>query len=542
MNMLRLLVVVLSVAGTCCSVLGQESSSVTSSISEVTVYPDRARVTRTAMASLPIGTSVLEFPGLPAALDESSIEVSAKADAPLTIEGIDVRQEFLASSASPKAQDLERQLQELQDQEKSLQRQKDVCEEKQKFFQNLSAGLGKVDKEPINLDDIRKLYAFYGEEISNLSGNILSNERSETKLAPEIDRVKRELDALRNAAQKSQRTLLVSVKTGTAARGEFTLRYVIGNASWISSYNARIDSGTGKVELLYNALVRQKTGEDWNNVRLALSTAQPGHNGRMPELLPAYVDYRTQEPVAAARAEFAPTAPAPAPNEPAQTKEESIQSDEAQAEVQKSGMSVSYQVGMPVTIPADGQAHRANVTVLNLAGSPEYVTTPKLDSAVFLKVHLVNTSDAQLLPGRVSVFRDGEFTGMLTMNLAPSGSDFDLYAGKDDSIKVERKELVSKRSETGLLNRREVEDRRYQISLQNFRSSPIKLAVNDQLPVSKNADIAVNQGAFSNKPTAIDKDTGKLSWDIELQPKVKKVIEFNYSIEWPKGKEIVGGT
>ena len=542
MSMLRLLLVVLSAAGTYCSVLGQESSSVTSSISEVTVYPDRARVTRTAMASLPIGTSVLEFPGLPAALDESSIEVSAKADAPLTIEGIDVRQEFLVSSASPKAQDLERQLQELLDQEKSLQGQKDVCEEKQKFFRNLSAGLGKMDKEPINLDDIRKLYTFYSEEISNLSGNILSIEHSETKLAPEIDRVKRELDALRNAAQKSQRTLLVSVKAGAAAKGEFTLRYVIGNASWISSYDARIDSGTGKVELLYNALVRQKTGEDWNNVRLTLSTAQPGHNGRMPELMPSYVDYITQEPVASARAEFAQAPLAPAPNQPPRAKEESIQSDEAQAEVQKSGMSVSYQVGMPVTIPADGQAHRANVTVLNLAGSPEYVTTPKLDSAVFLKIHLVNASDAQLLPGQVSVFRDGEFTGMLTLNLAPSGSDFDLYAGKDDSIKVERKELVSKRSETGLLNRREVEDRRYQISLQNFRSGPIKLAVNDQLPVSKNADIAVNQGAFSDKPTAIDKDTGKLSWDIDLQPKVKKVIEFNYSIEWPKGKEIVGGT
>ena len=540
--MLRLLVIVLSAAGTYCSALGQESLPVTSSISEVTVYPDRARVTRTAMASLPIGTSVLEFPGLPAALDESSIEVGAKADAPLTIEGIDVRQEFLAFSASPKAQDLERQLQELQDQEKSLQGQKDVCEEKREFFRNLSAGLGKVDKEPINLDDIRKLYTFFGEEVSNLSGDILSIERSETKLAPEIDRVKRELDALRNAAQKSQRTLLVSVKAGTAARGEFTLRYVIGNASWISSYNARIDSGTGKVELLYNALVRQKTGEDWNNVRLVLSTARPGRNGRMPELMPSYVDYRTEEPVASARAEFAPAPPASALNEPVQSKEEPVQSDEAQAEVQKSGLSVSYRVGLPVTIPADGQAHRASVTVLNLAGSPEYVTTPKLDSAVFLKVHLVNTSDAQLLPGQVSVFRDGEFTGALTVNLVPSGSDFDLYAGRDDSIKVERKELVSKRSETGLLNRREVEDRRYQISLQNFRSGPIKLAVNDQLPVSKNADIAVNQGAFSDKPTVIDKDTGKLSWDIDLQPKVKKVIEFNYSIEWPKGKEIVGGT
>src|SRR5260370_3183937 len=225
MSMLRLLVVVVSAAAMCWSVYGQESSPVSSSISEVTVYPDRACVTRTAMASVPMGTSVLEFAGLPATLDESSIEVSAKADAPLTIEGIDVRQEFLASSASPKAQDLERQLQELQDQEKSLQGQKDVCEEKREFFRNLSAGLGKVDKEPLNLDDIRKLYIFFGEEISNLSGNILSIEHSETKLDPEIDRVKRELDALRNAAQKSQRTLLVSVKAGAAARDEVRLHY-----------------------------------------------------------------------------------------------------------------------------------------------------------------------------------------------------------------------------------------------------------------------------------------------------------------------------
>ncbi len=153
----------------------------------------------------------------------------------------------------------------------------------------------------------------------------------------------------------------------------------------------------------------------------------------------------------------------------------------------------------------------------------------------------MNTSDAQLLPGQVSVFRDGEFTGTLAMNLEASGSDFDLYAGKDDSIKVERNELVNKRSETGMLNRREVEDRRYQISLQNFRSGPIKLLVNDQLPVSRNAEIVVNQGAFSDKPAAIDRDSGKLSWEIELQPKIKKVIEFNYSVEWPKGKEIVGG-
>jgi hypothetical protein len=93
----------------------------------------------------------------------------------------------------------------------------------------------------------------------------------------------------------------------------------------------------------------------------------------------------------------------------------------------------------------------------------------------------------------------------------PAGSDFDLYVGKDDAIKVERKELANKRSETGMLNRRELEDRKFQISLQNFRPGPIKILICDQLPVSRNADIVVSQGAFSDKPSAFDKDSGKLN-------------------------------
>jgi uncharacterized protein (TIGR02231 family) len=524
-----------------CSVHGQTTSAVSSTVTGVTVYPNRARITRTGNVSLPIGRTVLQFSGLPAALEEGSVIVSAQSEAAVTIEGIDLREEFLASSAMPKTQDLERQLEQIQDQKKSLQSEKSVAEEKRNFFRNLSAGLGKGEKETANLDDVRKLYTFYGEEVSNLAENILSLDRSEAKLEPEMNRIKRELEALKNAGQKSQRTLLVSVNAGAAAKADFTVRYLIGNAFWNPSYDARVDSGTGKVELLYNALVRQETGEDWNNVRLVLSTAQPGRNGRMPELAPEFVDFKGPALAALPKDEIAASPPVPAPGEQVRSKALSVESTDAQAEVQKNGLAVAYQVELPVTIPADGQSHRTNVSLLNLTGSPEYVTTPKLDSEVFLKLHLVNTSEALLLPGPVSVFRDAEFTGTIQMDLVPSGSDFDLYVGKDDSIKVERNELANKRSETGLLNRRTVEDRKYQTSLQNFRSNPIKILIYDQLPVSRNADIVVSQGTFSDQPAAFDKDSGKLSWNIVLPPKVKKVIEYSYSIEWPKGKEIMNG-
>jgi len=523
--------------GVFCSARGGEPALVSSSVSGVIVYPDRARVTRTGSVILAEGESVLQFSGLPDGLEEDSVVVRGQSDVPVTIEGIDIRQEFLAASAIPKAQELR----ELEDQKKSLEAKQSILEESRGFFRNLSAGLGKGEKELANLDDIGKLYTFYVGEISKLADEILSVQRSEGKLQPEIDRVRRELDSLNSTERKSQRTVFVSVKAGGPTKADFTLSYLIGNAYWTPNYDARVDSATGKVELLYNALVRQRTGEDWSNVRLVLSTAQPGRNGRMPELEPAFVDFKPEEPVSVPVAGTQFGSNMPAPQAPPESKKLTVQSTDAQAAVQAAGLAVSYEVQGAVVIPADGQSHRTNVLLVTLEGKPEYVTTPKLDLGVFLRLHLVNTSEALMLPGSVSVFRDGEFTGTIPMNLLPSGGEFDLYVGKDDSVKVDRKEVVHKRSETGILNRKEVEDATYQISLQNFRGNPIKLLIYDQLPVSRNADLVVNQGAFSDKPTTFDKDSGKLTWNIDLGPKIKKTIQFNYSMEWPKGKQIVGG-
>jgi uncharacterized protein (TIGR02231 family) len=529
-----------SMIGMLCSLYGQEPTPVSSSVRAVTVYPDRARVTRTGTVTLPEGASVLQFVGLPEGLEEDSVVVQAQSDAAVTIEGIDIRNQFLAASALPRTQELQGQLRDLEDQKQSFSATKGVLEEKRAFFRNLATGLGKGEKETVNVDEIKKLYTYYGDELSSVAENILSVERSAAKLEPEIDRVKRELQALSSGQQKSQRAILVSVKAGASAKAQFTLSYLIGNASWVPSYDARVDSTTGKVELLYNALIRQNTTEDWSDVRLVLSTAQPGRNGSMPDLEPAFVDFKIPEPIRMA-AGRASNMPAPMQAEaPAEADKFSLASTNAEATVQTTGLAVAYQVELPVVIPADGQPHRTNVTLLNLQGTPEYVTTPKLDPGVFLRVHLVNTSPALLLPGPVSVFRDGEFTGTISLSLLPAGGDFDLYVGQDDSIKAERKETVHKRSETGILNKRVVEDRTYQISMQNFRANPIKLLMYDQLPVSKTADIVVNQGPFSEKPATSDKDSGKLSWKIELGPKAKKVIEFSYSVEWPKGKEIAG--
>jgi hypothetical protein len=137
------------------SLHAQEPIQMTSTVRAVTVYPDRARVTRTGTVTLPEGASVLQFVGLPENLEEDSVVVHAQSDAAVTIERIDIRNQFLTSSPLPKIQELQGQLRSLEDQKESFSATKGVLEEKRAFFRNLAAGLGKGEKETVNVDEVK---------------------------------------------------------------------------------------------------------------------------------------------------------------------------------------------------------------------------------------------------------------------------------------------------------------------------------------------------------------------------------------------------
>jgi len=226
----------------------------------------------------------------------------------------------------------------------------------------------------------------------------------------------------------------------------------------------------------------------------------------------------------------------PTANEEAAEQDNVAQIESAQLE--SNGLSVTYQVAVPVTVPSDGQAHRTNLTQIDLSGKLSYATTPRLEPAAFVKEHLTNTSPDPLLPGKVNLFRDGDLIGSLTLPLISAGAEFDLFCGRDDAVKIEYKELVNRDGEIGILSHRKQNQRKYQIAIQNFRKNPIKLTVYDQIPISQDNDITVTPGQYSTKPTGVDKDSGKITWDLDLAPSEKKIIEFDYTVEWPAGKTI----
>lgn len=517
-----------------------------SQISAVTVYADRARVTRTAEVALPEGESVVRLAGLPADLDPSSVQAGGTG-AGVKILGLEIRDVFFDQTVNPRVRELEAQLQALQDQEATLVAKKADLQERRTFLNTVRDGLAQPGAEEgrgsasVSLEKVKPLYEFYGAETVAISEATQANAVAIREIEPKKQVVVDELNRLRSGGGKTEKQVLVAVKASSPAKATLSLGYNMSGASWQPLYDARVNTQTGAIELAYYGNVRQQTGENWDNVKLSLSTARPSVGARMPELEPWWLNFI--RPMAVSRRNtFGYSAGADA--DAAKAKEEMVVAaapapmEYEQAEIESSGVSVVFEIKIPATIPSDGEEHRVAIATQKFDGKIEYVTTPKLADVAFLKTRLTNSSGAPILGGKVNVFRDGDFIGDSHVNFIAPGADFDFYLGTDDNVKVTRKTLVDRAAENGLFQKRKGITRKYETTLENFKNQPVKVTVLDQLPVAQDASITVRDVKFSDTPVQ-DKDTGKLTWTFDLAPKQKKQITEEFTVDWPSEKDVV---
>jgi uncharacterized protein (TIGR02231 family) len=340
---------------------------------------------------VPAGDYRFDLAGLPADLDENSVGIGIRSGAAVTIRGLDLQREFLSENADARSADLLKQLEQLQDQKRNLQSEKSVLEDRREFFRKLNTGGDRIEKPVFSSDELKKLYDLYSGELKTIANAFLEIEAADRKLNPEIERIQKELSQLNQ--KKEQRRVSVSVRSESATELRVELRYVVHNASWLPVYEARVDTASGKVSLMYDAMIRQQTGEDWTAARLTVSTALSGQNNQMPELEPKYLRFSQPPPAPAPRAMALDKAlPSATPTVEAESTNGGNVAQVGSARLESNGLAVTYQVAAPVTIPSDGQAHRTNLTQIELSGKLSYVMTPRLEPGAFLKEHLTNTS------------------------------------------------------------------------------------------------------------------------------------------------------
>lgn len=514
-------------------------------ITAVTVFPNRARVTRDGMLHLARGEHMLVLAELPASLDKDSVRASGKG-ANAKILGVEVATEFVARPPETSIAELQRALEVLQDADKSLGDDDTTQVARIEFLKSLREASGQSLAKGIafgkaTLENVESLAAYLDRELdaANTRRREIAQKRREQKR--EIEAAQARLNQAQTVEQKERREIRVTVEATAETDLQMEVTYAVAGASWTPLYDVRLNET--KVELTYLASVSQQTGEDWNAVELALSTARPAVSAEIPELDPWYVDgYRPAPMMASATARGSAAGgmfqAAPAPQ--SAVFDAAPLMEVAQASVESSGAAVTYRVARPMTIPSDGAPHKTTVTTLDLTAQLDYVTAPKIAEEAYLRAKIKNESPFILLLGSANIFHGADFVGATELETVAPNEEFEAHLGVDDRVKIER-ELIEHTVDKTLIGNTRRLFFGYKITLTNLLATPAKITALDQLPVSRDEEIKVKLRDTSPKP-AEQSDLNVLKWELELKPQEKREITFAFAVEHPRAMRLRGIT
>jgi len=514
-----------------------------SAVDAVTVYPDGASVTRIVSVELPAGDNTLVLKDFPLKLDPSSLRVEGEADASLAIGAIDTKPPRAAPPVN--LPELDKRIETLKDERGDLDGVIAAATARRKFAERFAetspVGIGeKGEARP--LADWRAAFAAVADEVAAANAAI----REATRKQRDIDREIARLESDRATKPPSKLEVKIALAANAPAKATLHVTYTVPNARWTPIYDARLDTGAKDrkpaLELVRRAEITQSTGEDWSDVALSVSTVRTALGGKAPELSPLVVQYPPP-----AQAYPAPlSAPAGARSlQPHLAKEQNLFVDQAvekKAVAEVSGFQVVFMVPGRVSIGASEGAKSLYISAATI--SPDLVvrSVPVMDPTAFLEASFIQNEDAPLLPGRISIYRDGVFVGRGQMAAASKEEKVRLGFGADDKVKIVRSVVKHNEGSAGLIvTTSKTDERSFKTAIRNGHDFPIRVAIEDQLPVSENDDIQVEMLPATTPPTTTNlRDRrGVLEWAVEVAPAEAKEIGFAWRVRWPKDRGVV---
>jgi uncharacterized protein (TIGR02231 family) len=519
-----------------------------STIDAVTVYPDGATVTRVITLDLPSGDNTLVAKDFPLSLDPSSLRVEGESGAKLTIGAIDAKPPRPAPPVN--LSEIDRKIEALRDQRADLDGAVASAGTRKKFAERFAesspAGLGeKGEARP--LSDWRAAFAAVAEEVANADTAIRDAQRKQRELDREIARLEQD----RNTKPPSKLEVRIDLASAAATRATLRVTYAVRNARWTPLYDARLDTGAKdhkpSIELVRRAEITQATGEDWSDVTLGVSTVRTARGGSAPDLNSLIVQYpQVPRPLAlgAARDRAFSAPPAPAAEPVAQDAATNLakKAEEQQATVEIGAFQTAFRIPGRVSVGANEGPKSLRIATATITPDLLIRSAPVADPTAFLEASFVQSDDAPLLPGRVSIYRDGMFVGRGKMAAAGKDETVRLGFGADDKVKIERAVLRRNEGSAGLIvTTAKTDERAFRTTVRNGHDFAIKVAIQDQLPVSENEDITVEMLPSTTPPTVanVHDRRGVVEWAFEAKPGEVRDINFAWRIRWPKDKGVV---
>jgi len=364
-----------------------------------------------------------------------------------------------------------------------------------------------------------------------------------------IDVLNRELSEISGPSRKLKRSIVVDLGVSKPNTFDLQVSYLVRGAYWQPIYDARANFEKSQVELVSYGIVRQKTGEDWQDVDISLSTAKPAIGGRMPYVAP-WVLRPYQPPRVMAERQASSIGIKLQKRAFDKFEEETLATPEEKdaeeyAAVEEKGIAVVYKLPQRASIKSDGSEHKLPVYSQILAAKFEYSSFPRAVLNAYLGSRVTNAPNLQLLAGRVNIFLEGDFVGSSNIDNIGPAEEFDLYLGVDENVKVKREQIEKKVDETliaGIPSPTKRTTFKYKLTVENYKSRKIKVKLFEAMPVSQDDRIKAKIANVSLEPKQKDWEDrkGVWLWELELEPKAKQEIVYTSIVEHPREMQVEG--
>jgi uncharacterized protein (TIGR02231 family) len=508
-------------------------------IRHVTVYPDRAQVSHETTADLTAGNTILKLTGLSPYIDAQSIQVKGYGD--FIILSVNQRNNYLENLEDlPEVKSIRSQIEALQLKVEDETAAITVLKEKEAF---LVANRGILVKETtFSVEQLKSVMELYTNNMDQVTNSVLRKNRLIKDYQKQIAALQKQISDKFGKQQLPSGEILVSVSCEKPVSGRLTFSYVVSNAGWYPSYDIRVDNITKPVTIFYKANVFQNTGVTWKDVKLSFSNATPWVAGDVPELNPWFIDYYSPQPALmirgmasgvkrANKVEVSEMAVSDAAIE-----EKVMEAAPVTVEKQVGETTVTFDITTPYTIASDGKVQTIEIQRTTTPADYKYVTVPKLSPMAYLTGNITDWAEQNLIGGEATLYFENTFVGKSYLNVNQLKDTLTVSLGTDNSILVKREkrqDFTSRR----VLGSNKTETYSFLITVRNNKPTPVRITVNDQIPISSNSGIEVDTVELSGGKH--NSQTGAIKWDLEIKPQETRQLILTYSVKYPKDKTII---
>lgn len=517
----------------CASVFAQNQPiTVDYKLQEVNLYRTSAELKTQAQTVVPKGVSSLIIRNVAKEIQPESLQIF------LGTSGVEVLSfQFLAKNPylDQENKNLEKQgdyarLKSLQEKRQTLVIEQDVnkkslelLDENRRIWQ---------ERNHSSTEELAKLMVFYTQKQTELQKNKWVLAEKEKELQKEISALTQKISENTPMAQGA---ILLKINSEKQQKIVLQLHYLVREASWQPFYEIKAKNLKSPLSFTLKAEILQNTEIDWKGAKMQIINAIAGKGNQIPELRTRFVSGSKSGANKITYESLSKPAPAQMLRIKEIARADALPQEYQEAKYANSSLEInqlneSFELERLYDIPAK-EPFSVVLMQNDIPADFQYITIPSMDLQTYLIAKIKNFSQYNLLNAKANVMFENMYVGKTQITANQVDDQFNLTLGNDPKISV-KKQVIGNKSDEKFLSSYAEKTVTYDWIVKNNKKESVNLLLKDAVPVSDNEQIKVE--ILQSSGAELDKETGILSWKVQLSAGESQKLRLSYKIRYPK--------